>query len=357
MIVSVQFATVASITYPAVYEAFLRYVDVFNLNVVWILSAGCLIESNFYHSLLVSTIGTLVIAGCVLASHAVSCRGCPAHDQEARAKIDQRHASVLFWMSLLVYATISSSVFHTFACDDLDNGSSFLRSDHSLECYTTTHKIFMAYAGVMVVVFPLGIPLCYAFVLYRNRAALKVGVGFEAETAELVSFRELWEPYRSQVYFYEVVECLRRVLLSGVVVFIFPNTAGQVATSLLLAIFTAAVFMALDPYVSRWHTWLARISHAVVILSLYVALLQKVDDVDDDTSSQHVFAYVLVVTNCGLILAVGVEAYGMFSVALSEMHKPTAGIARNNSNTFRLGWSDSSARVLPLAKSPPNNET
>ena len=88
-----------------------------------------------------------------------------------------------------------------------------------------------------------------------------------------------------------------------------------------------------------------------------MALLQKVDDVDDDTSSQHVFAYVLVVTNCGLILAVGVEAYGMFSVALSEMHKPTAGIARNNSNTFRLGWSDSSARVLPLAKSPPNNET
>ena len=357
MIVSVQFATVASITYPAVYEAFLRYVDVFNLNISWILSAGCLIESNFYHSLLVSTMGTLVMAGCVLASHAVRCRGCAANDREARGKIHQRHASVLFWMSLLVYATVASSVFHTFACDDLDNGRSFLRSDHSLECYTTTHKIFMAYAGVMVVIFPLGIPLCYAFVLYRNRGSLKVGVTSEAETAELVSFRELWEPYRSQVYFYEVVECLRRVLLSGVVVFIFPNTAGQVATSLLLAIFTAAVFMALDPYVSRWHTWLARISHAVVILSLYVALLQKVDDVDDDTSSQHVFAYVLVVTNCGLILAVGVEAYGMFSVALSEMHKPTAGIARNNSNTFRLGWSDSSARVLPLAKSPPNNET
>ena len=65
------------------YSAFLRYVDVFNLNVVWILSAGCLIESNFYHSLLVSTMGTLVMAGCVLASHAVRCRGCAANDREA----------------------------------------------------------------------------------------------------------------------------------------------------------------------------------------------------------------------------------------------------------------------------------
>ncbi|CAM9409651.1 unnamed protein product, partial [Laminaria digitata] len=270
-----------SITYPAVYEAFLRYVDVFNLNISWILSAGCLIESNFYHSLLVSTLGTLAIAGCVLASHAVSCRRCPVHDQEARAKIDGRHASVLFWISMLVYATVSSSVFYTFACDNLDNGRSFLRSDHSLECYTTTHKVFMAYACVMVAVFPLGIPLCYSFVLYRNRASLNVGVGFGASATGVASFKELWEPYRSQVYFYEVVECLRRVMLSGVVVFIFPNTAGQVATSLLLAIFTVAVFMALDPYVSRWHTWLARISHAVVILSLYVVLLQKVDDVDD----------------------------------------------------------------------------
>ncbi|CAN0521707.1 unnamed protein product, partial [Scytosiphon promiscuus] len=162
-----------------------------------------------------------------------------AHDREARAKVDHQPASVLIWISLLVYATVSSSVFHTFDCDDLDTGSSFIRSDHSLECYTTTHKIFMAYAGVMVAVFPLGIPLCYAFVLYRNRDSLKVEVGSEANTTHVASFRELWEPYRPQVYFYEVVECLRRVLLSGVVVFIFPHTAGQVATSLLLAIFTA----------------------------------------------------------------------------------------------------------------------
>ncbi|CAM9433669.1 unnamed protein product, partial [Laminaria digitata] len=274
-----------SITYPAVYEAFLRHVDVFNLNISWILSAGCLIESNFYHGLLVSTLGTLVIAGCVLASQVVSCRRCPEHDREARAKIDQRHASILFWISLLVYATVSSSVFRTFACDDLDNGNSFLRSDHSLECYTPKHKVFMAYASVMVAVFPLGIPVCYTVVLYRNRSSFKDRVGADANTTNVAGFKELWEPYRSQVYFYEVVECFRRVLLSGVVVFIFPNTAGQVATSLLLAIFTAAVFMALNPYVSRWHTWLARISHAVVILSLYVALLQTVDDVDDDTSS------------------------------------------------------------------------
>ncbi|CAN0483982.1 unnamed protein product, partial [Scytosiphon promiscuus] len=195
----------------------------------------------------------------------------------------------------------------TFVCDHIDNGRSCLRADHSLECYTSTHKAFMAYAGVMVVVYPIGIPACDALVLYRSRASLKTGQ--VSSTADAAIVRELWAPYRPQVYYYEVVECLRRVLLSGAVVLAFPNSAGQIATSLLLAMLSAAVLMALGPYAHRWHTWTARISHAVVLLSMYVALLQKVDDFTDDLSSQHVFASVLVALNCVLILAVGVEAF------------------------------------------------
>ncbi|CAM9848157.1 unnamed protein product, partial [Laminaria digitata] len=274
-----------SITYPTVYGTFLTYVDVFNLNFGWMLSAGCEISSNFYHGLLLSTLGTFTAAVLVLISYRITCRKCPQGDQYARDRIDRRHASVLLWVSFFVYSTVSSSIFQTFACDNLDNGRSYLRADHSLECYTVTHNIFRAYAGILVVVFPFGIPFCYALVLFRGRAALRAGVSRDANTPVLEICRELWAPYRPEVYYYEIVECLRRVLLSGFVVFIFPNTAGQVATSFLLALATAAVFMILDPYGHRWHTWLARTTHAVVILSLYIALLQKVDSTNDDNSS------------------------------------------------------------------------
>lgn len=47
--------------------------------------------------------------------------------------------------------------------------------------------------------------------------------------------KDLWKPYRKSTYFYEIIECLRRVVLSGAVVFVLPNTAGRVATSFLLA--------------------------------------------------------------------------------------------------------------------------
>lgn len=90
----------------------------------------------------------------------------------------------------------------------------------------------MAYAGVTVNVYPIIIPAGYVLLLFRSRDCLKAVQG--AITAEAAIARELWAPSRPQVYFYEIVECSRRVLLSGAVGFVYLNSAVQVATSHLL---------------------------------------------------------------------------------------------------------------------------
>ncbi|CAM9604384.1 unnamed protein product, partial [Laminaria digitata] len=280
-----QFSMVASVVYPDIYNTLLKYADVVNLNVGWMLSAGCLIDTDFYHNLLLTTILPLVVLGGVFISHKVITSKQPTRTWPNRARIDRRHASVIFWVSFLCYTTVSSTIFQTFACDDLDIGMSYLRVDHSLECYTAEHTLFKVYAGVMSVVYPFGIPFCYAVFLYRGRAALKDPVARETFTTDGAVLRELWIAYRPEAYFYEVVESLRRVVLSGVIVFIFPNTAGQIATAFLLALFFAAVFLVLDPYTSSFDTWAARMGHTVVLMSMFVALLQKVEFGGDDDFS------------------------------------------------------------------------
>ena len=182
--------------------------------------------------------------------------------------------------------------------------------------------MFRVYAGVMGVVYPFGIPFAYAVVLYTSRAALKDAVAREVPTIDVAVLRELWGAYRPDVYYYEVVECVRRVTLSGIIVFILPNTAGQVATAFLLSLFFAALFMALDPYSSWFDTSVARTGHMVVLISMFVALLQKVDMGDDDDLSQNVFAIVLVLANCFMIVAAAAEACGMCFVAVREMRQP-----------------------------------
>lgn len=298
----------ASVTYPSVYETFVSHINVVNLNMSWILSAGCLIDTNFYDSLLLSTIVPLVILALVAISRMVASGRSPVDDRMARSQIHRRHASILLWVSFLVYSTVSSNILQTFACDHIDNGMSFLRVDHSVECYTPKHSFFMVYAGFMSVLYPFGIPLCYALVLHRHRAVLKSEVSRATMTTDSTAFGELWTMYRPEAYYYEVVECVRRVVLSSIIVFVFPNTAGQIATSFLLALFFAALLMALDPYIDSRHAWVAILGHTIVWMSMFVALLQKVDIEEDNGFGQEVFAVVLVLANGALLLVVGAEA-------------------------------------------------
>ncbi|CAN0424457.1 unnamed protein product, partial [Scytosiphon promiscuus] len=83
----------------------------------------------------------------------------------------------------------------------------------------------------------------------------------------------LWEPYTPKVFYYEVIECGRRILLTGVVVFIYPNTAAQIAVTLMIAFAFVVFSEGLAPYTSPWDTWISRMGHVVVFVSMYVALL------------------------------------------------------------------------------------
>jgi hypothetical protein len=46
-------------------------------------------------------------------------------------------------------------------CFNLDDGTSFLRADFSIDCDKSMHKFMEGYAWVMMVIIPLGVPLLY----------------------------------------------------------------------------------------------------------------------------------------------------------------------------------------------------
>lgn len=109
----------------------------------------------------------------------------------------------------------------------------------------------------------------------------------------------------------QVIECVRRISLTGVVVFIYPNTAAQIAVTLIIAFGFNVAFEALSPYASRWDMWVSRSGHVVVFISLYMALLLKVDVSGERSDSQGVFAGVLVAAHACLVLAATVEMAAM----------------------------------------------
>ena len=313
----------ANVIYPDVYGDFLNGLDFFNFNFSWVFSAGCIVDIDFHDRLLVSTITPIVallFLACTYATAVRINRGKP----ESLKIVQNKHVSMVLLLTFFVYSSVSSTLFKAFACEELDDDKYYLRSDYRIECDSSKHRGFQAYAGVMIVLYTVGIPFLYSCLLFRNRDVLKMDKATRGQDPPSVTVTSsLWKPYTPKVFYYEVIECGRRILLAGVVVFIYPNTAAQVAVTLMIAFAFVVISEVLAPYTSPWDTWISRMGHMVVFVSMYVALLLKVDVSDDRVSSQKVFEAILVTAHACLILAVVVEAFlASFSLKARPRENP-----------------------------------
>ncbi|CAB1118869.1 unnamed protein product [Ectocarpus sp. CCAP 1310/34] len=270
--------------------------------------------------------------------------------RQAMGVVKHRHLSVALFVMFVIYATVSYTIFETFVCDPLDDGISYLRADYSLTCETETHTAYRVYAGLMILVYPVGIPCVFGWWLFKHRHELKQE-GRERRAA-LKPAADLWEPYKPSTYYYEaaqpppyldklprrlssqclpcppasadmppsatptlekVVECFRRIALTGFAVFIYPDSSAQVAIVLLLAIVFMVVSEFLSPFARPIEMWLYRTGHYVVFASMYLALLLRVDVSDENNQSQEVFSGVLVIAHAAMLLVVVLQGLLIFA--------------------------------------------
>lgn len=300
----------ANVAYPDLYQHFLDCVNLLNLDLGWLPSVGCIVDFGFHQRLLISTSGPLLamvlLAGTFL--HAMRRHGTVC--EEAAHIIRWKYLSAVLLLTFLVYSSASATVFQTFACECLHDGNEYLRADYRIQCDSPTHRGWQLYAAFMVVVYPVGIPVAYSILLSRHRRRL-TNMRSREHDARIRPILQLWAPYRPSRYYYEIVECVRRISLTGVVVFIYPNTAAQVAITLAMAFAFVLVSEGLSPYASQWDRWISRAGHVIVFLSMYVALLLKVDATNERSESQKLLAGVLVAANVCMVVAVVFEAIAM----------------------------------------------
>ena len=328
----------ANVTYPDVYQRFLDAVDVLNFDALWIPSAGCVVNVDFHDRLVISTIGPLVALAMLAGTYTVAQRRYRG-SEAALKKVDRRHVSMVLLISFLVYSSVSATVFQTFACENLADGKEYLRADYRIECDSPKHQAFKLFAGIMIVVYPVGIPLFYSYLLFKNRRVLESTTEREI-CSQVQPISDLWLPYKPERFYYEVIESLRRISLTGVVVFIYPNTASQVAVTLMIAFLFTIVSERLAPYNSKWDARISLTGHVIVFTSMYLALLRKVDVSDERADSQKVFAVILVAAHACMVVAVVVDTV-VIICSMRRRQKIPQQQAGPQSRVFSLSGSDS----------------
>ncbi|CAN0419853.1 unnamed protein product [Pylaiella littoralis] len=341
------FPGITGVEFPPAYSRFLAWVDVVNLDVGSIVSGTCLVPRvSFYHRLLLTTLAPLGLALVLVLTYQMAKRrtGIGSASVILKSAAWSRHVAAGLLLTFLVFTSTSTVVFKTFACDDdAVEGQSFLRADFRLSCNSDTHVWYEVYAGIMMAVYPIGIPLLYAYILWINRESLNPSVkpanvvvetGLDGAPAapermvgthdvacdegstakleerlrkrrqnpDLVPSMFLWKDFGPDIYYYEVIECGRRILLTGVLIFIAPNTAAQAAMACMFAFASLLGFELLRPHLDNADVWLYRLGCVVIFLSNFLALLIKVDAAGE--GNRDGLGGIMIALNVFLILAV-----------------------------------------------------
>lgn len=142
-----QYTTVASVKYPGAYNDFLAVIDLVNLDIGFIVSFACVYRTDFFDQLLMATIGPAAVF-CVLGCTYWVARRRNGHSEEALSLVKLQHLSVALFVIVVVYSTVSYTVFKTFVCDSLDDNNSYLRADYSIVCGTRKHSLYKVAYGV-----------------------------------------------------------------------------------------------------------------------------------------------------------------------------------------------------------------
>ncbi|CAN0540283.1 unnamed protein product, partial [Ectocarpus sp. 12 AP-2014] len=87
---------------------------------------------------------------------------------------------------------------------------------------------------------------------------------------DLIPSTFLWKDFGPEIYHYEVVECGRRILLTGVLIFISQNTAAQVAAACMFAFVSLLGFELLRPHLDPVESRLYRLGCLCIFMSNFL---------------------------------------------------------------------------------------
>ena len=144
----------------------------------------------------------------------------------------------------LVYPILTNKAFEAFPCHEFNDGSAFLRVDVSIVCGGNTHAHAQVVAGTVMVLYPMGLLVGFRYLLYKARHDITSGK--PSPLSEAIGF--LHSEYRPALYWWELMEMLRRLILVGALVVFRQGSIEQVAFGTLFALVYSAIQMTAAPY-------------------------------------------------------------------------------------------------------------
>ena len=287
-------STVYTVDWPFTFTAMLDVFSVINFDILSLTSTDCAFEQNFFDSLLL-TLFLPVFAVVVLYYiyvHAFACKASRPKSrlvfksQERRALTD-RALRIFFWILLVSFPAASTKAMQHFKCIQLDEQVKWLDVDYRVRCGSASHFTHMLPAVLGILMYPIGVPLLLLCLVCQQRQHLNHPL-----VEERLGF--LYSSYKKKYYYWEIVEIVRKLLLTSCIIFVGDGTSSQVLVGLLVSIVSLSLHLSLQPFAENTDDHIQTMSLSVLVLAHIAGLALKVNIATEDGYNKVVFDAVLV---------------------------------------------------------------
>lgn len=148
-------------------------------------------------------------------------------------------------------------------------GTFYMRLDYSIECYNDEWSIYAAIAILGILLYCFGIPLFDYIVLFQNQHKLFTEEKFSNR------FGFIYARFKEKFFFWELVEMLRKFMMSGILMFVKAGSYEQITVGVGFAVTFLALQVCFSPYDEDVDNNLAAVGGVATTATLLVAVLIK----------------------------------------------------------------------------------
>ena len=345
---------------PSGWLTFTRLLGAIDLDFTRYLRAlTCSVTFDYHSQLLLRTLGAIAGIGLLAAIAATTRLVKPRNvSRFALRWISDKFSYASLLLTFLVYPSVSTATFNTFLCDNFSDGSSALVADLSVDCLSSKHRSYESYAYAMIVLFPIGVPLVFALLLMRTKEQrTRLARQDDGDLEGLEHLQMLIDPYSPQYYYFEILECGRKMLLIGITVFLERGSVTQMTLAQAVAVLSLLMYAATQPYTSPLDNILQIICQFDVFIVLLFGQALRLQPFLDADSRRRMDIALVILTVIPFVLCIPAllgEAYGLCG-ELGLGQSPT--LRRATSSISAEGaraWKRATSRLRPVsvAKQP-----
>jgi len=207
----------------------------------------------------------------------------------------------LFYLLIFCYPMLNIRIFQVFVCEQISD-TWYLRTDFSIECYTAKWAGYACWSLSLVMVYTAGFPYALTRFLRQNKAKVLANYSdLRSPFYEEAGF--LWNDYRKECYLWEVVELLRKLVLSSSLLLFDQSNPWQPAGACFFSAVCHYYYTAMKPMAHPHAGKLQHFSYGLTTMNYFVGLMLKVDVMRNSPLNGAIMVVLNLVMICGFCVA------------------------------------------------------